>query len=166
MDSILKRRSIRKYTGEKVSKEKITILLEAAMSAPSAGNERPWEFIVVQQKELLNKLADVSPYSKMLEHASAAIIVLGDKSKTRFGDFWIQDCAAATENILIEAVEHELGAVWLGVFPDPSRVEFIKKLFSLPDGITPFSLIPVGYPAEKFPYTSRYDAKRVHWEKW
>jgi len=166
MDSILKRRSIRKYTGEKVPKEKVSRLLEAAMSAPSAGNERPWEFIVVQDTGTLHKLSDVSPYSKMLEHASVAIVVLGDKSKTRFGEFWIQDCAAATENILLEAVEQELGAVWLGVFPDPSRVEFIRKLFMLPDDITPFSLIPVGYPAEKFPYTSRYEDKRVHWERW
>jgi nitroreductase len=166
MDSIMKRRSIRKYTGEKISKEKVLKLLEAAMSAPSAGNEKPWEFIVVQEQSVLHKLADVSPYSKMLEHAAVAIIVLGDKSKTRFGDFWIQDCSAATQNILVEAVEQELGGVWLGVFPDPSRVEFIRKLFSLPEDITPFSLIPIGYPAEQFPHSSRFDAKRVHWERW
>lgn len=166
MDSITKRRSIRKYTGQKVPKEKVLKLLEAAMSAPSAGNERPWEFIVAMEASLLNKLADVSPYSKMIEHAAAAIIVLGDKSKTRFGDFWIQDCSAATENILIEAVEQELGAVWLGVFPDESRVEFVRKLFSLPGDITPFSIIPVGHPAEEFPPSSRYDAKRVHWDRW
>jgi nitroreductase len=166
MDSIFKRRSVRQYTGEPVSNEKIHKLLEAGMSAPSAGNERPWHFIVVEDKLTLRKLADVSPYAKMLERAAVAIVVCGDKELTRFGDFWIQDCSAATENILIEAVELGLGAVWLGVYPEPSRVQHVREVFSLPENVVPFSLVPIGHPAEEHETSSRYDETRVHREKW
>ena len=128
MNAILKRRSIRKYTQTEVPDELIKKLLEAGMSAPSAGNQRPWHFVVIKDKETLAKLADVSPYAKMTKDAAMAILVCGDLELEHHQGFWVQDCSAATENILIEVAEEQLGAVWLGIYPIKERVESIQKL--------------------------------------
>lgn len=166
MNAIFKRRSIRKYTEQEVSDDLIKKLLEAAMCAPSAGNERPWQFIVIKDKERLAKLSDVSPYAKMTKDASAAIIVCSDLSLEKFPGYWVQDCSAATQNILLEVTDNDLGAVWLGVYPMQDRVDYVKNLFNLPENIIPFSVIPVGYPAQLPEAPDRYDESRVHHEQW
>ena len=166
MNAILKRRSIRKYAQTEVPDDLIKKLLEAGMSAPSAGNERPWQFVVVKDKETLAKLADASPYAKMTKDAPVAILVCGDLNLEHHQGFWVQDCSAATENILIEVEDLHLGAVWIGIYPVAERVEYLRKVLSIPNQVIPFALIPVGYPAETKVTPSRYDASRVHYDRW
>ncbi len=166
MNAIFRRRSIRKYTQDAIPGDVIKKLLEAGMSAPSANNERPWHFVVVTEKDILAKLADVSPYSKMTKDASIAILVCGDLEHDISDRYWVQDCSAATENILIEVEENNLGAVWLGIYPREERVEYLRKLLNIPDHVVPFALIPVGYPAETKETPSRYDESRVHYSQW
>jgi nitroreductase len=127
MNAILNRRSIRKYKDIKVSDETIEQLLKAGMAAPSAGNEQPWEFVVLRDKEIMKKITEIHPYSQMLLSTDAAIVVCGDESKEVFKGFWVQDCSAAAENILIAAEDMGLGAVWLGVYPMADRVDAYKR---------------------------------------
>ena len=166
MDALFSRRSIRKYTNEPVSDDEIKKLLEAGMSAPSAGNEQPWHFIVIRDKNVMEAIMKVHPYSQMLKEASAAIIVCGDIDAQKYKGFWIEDCSAATENILIEAVELGLGAVWCGIYPHEDRTEGIKKVLNLPTNIIPLSLIPIGYPAETKDPANRFDQSRIHNDRW
>ena len=116
-DPVLTRRSIRKYTEEPVADEQVELLLRAAMAAPSAGNQQPWHFVVVRDRERLQAVTVAHPYASMLPGASLAILVCGDTGPKKWPEFWEQDCSAATENLLIEAERLGLGAVWLGVHP-------------------------------------------------
>ena len=166
MEAIFIRRSIRKFKNQPVEKEKIDKLLKAAMQAPSAGNQQPWEFIVVQERENLIKLSGMSPYSKPVKDAPLALVLLGNEERMKFPENWQQDMGTATENILLQAVELGLGAVYLGAAPIEERENFIKKMFDLPDHIKPFCIIPIGYPADgqENKFIDRYDEKRVHYE--
>ncbi len=166
MDAILARRSIRKYTGQAVPDDVIKKLLKAAMSAPSAYNEQPWHFIVIKNRQILDEIPRFHPYSQMLKEAPLAILVCGDKNLEKSEGFWVQDCAAATENILIAAQAQGLGAVWLGVYPREALVAGMRKLCGIPEHVTPFSLVSVGYPAEHKPPSNRYDEARVHHDRW
>ncbi len=165
-DPVLSRRSIRKYTSEPITDADVERLLRAAMAAPSAGNQQPWQFVVIRERETLVAITEVHPYSSMLPEAALAILVCGDAANTRWREMWEQDCAAATENLLVEAEVLGLGGVWLGVHPIAERVAGIRALLGLPSGIVPFSLVPVGHPAEHKPPSDRYDAARVHLERW
>jgi len=164
MEAIFARRSIRTYTGEPVSREVITELLEAGMAAPSSNNRKPWHFIVIRDRATLTKLAESHPHGKMLSEAAAAIAVCGDTTVSP--DFWIQDCAAATENILVAIAALGLGAVWLGCHPREDRVSAIKEVLGVPEHIGILSLLSIGHPGEKKEPRTQYDAKRVHNEKW
>jgi len=166
MKSILTRRSIRRFTSQPVSDEIIREFLQAAMSAPSAGNEQPWEFVVITDRKILDQIPKIHPYAQMCGEAPAAILVCGDMTRESHQGFWVQDCSAATENILIAVNDKGLGAVWVGVYPREDRVEGLRKLIGLPAHIIPFALIPVGYPAEIKPPPSRFDPARVHKNKW
>jgi nitroreductase len=166
MNSIFERRSIRKYTNQEISDETIEKLLRAAMAAPSAGNEQPWHFIVIRDRETLNAIPKFHPYSQMLKEAPAAIIVCGDSSLEKFQGYWVQDCSAATQNILLEAQEMGLGSVWLGVYPMEERVNGLKSLLKLPAYVTPLCILPIGYPAESREPADRYDPIRVHADQW
>ncbi|MGI5940268.1 MAG: nitroreductase family protein [Thermoleophilia bacterium] len=166
MSIILSRRSVRKYTGERVTDDQVTELLKAAMSAPSAGNQQPWHFVVVRSQEVLDRISAVHPYAAMASHASVVIAVCGDPTGLKWADYWVQDCSAATENVLLAAHEMGLGAVWLGVYPIEERVEDIRELLRLPRQVIPLSLVAVGYPAESHPAADRFDAGRVHYDQW
>lgn len=166
MDAILSRRSIRKYTEQPVSDETIKELLEAAMSAPSAGNEQPWHFLVIRERQILDEIPKFHQYSHMLKDAPVAIMVCGDKRLQKYEGYWVQDCSAATENILIAAQAKGLGAVWLGLFPIEDRVIALRKLLNIPEEVTPLSLISIGYPAEEKPPSGRYDTSRIHHDRW
>lgn len=166
MEAILSRRSIRKYTSEPVPEETIHELLEAAMSAPSAGNEQPWHFVIIDERAILDKIPEFHPYSSMLKSASVAILVCGDETLERFKGYWVKDCAAATENMLIAIQDKGLGGVWLGVYPDMDRVESFRNLLGLPKHIIPFSLVALGYPAEEKPPANRFNENRIHHNKW
>lgn len=168
MKAIFERRSIRKYLDEQISKENIGLILKAGMSAPSAGNAQPWQFIVLEDKSILHRIPEIQPSSQMLKEASHAIVVCGDmQRKNKFvGELWVQDCSAATENMLIMAQDLGLGAVWLAVYPMEEVVEGIKGFLNLPEHIVPFSIVSLGYPAEKKDVSDRYDEARVHWNQW
>ena len=166
MKAILTRRSIRKYKPQAVPDEIITELLTAAMSAPSAGNEQPWEFVVINDRKLLDRIPEFHPYATMLKEAPVAILVCGDLKREKHKGYWVQDCSAATENILIAVEEKKLGAVWLGIYPREERVAGLRKLLGIPESIVPFSLIAIGYPAEVKEPADRFDPVRVHQNRW
>ena len=164
LDVIFTRRSIRQYTDEPVTEGQVKTLLEAGMNAPSANNRQPWHFIVVDAREKLDAIMDVHPYSAMLSQAPLAVVVCADV--TRSERYWQQDCAAATENILLAARALGLGSVWLGVYPKEDRTEGITGLFNLPEHIRPLCVIAVGHPAEEAGRVDRYDLSKVHRNEW
>lgn len=166
MEVIYKRRSIRKYTDREVTDEELKELLRAGTAAPSAGNQQPWEFIIVRDKKIFEKITQIHPHSQMLKQASSGIVVCADLDKERHKGYWPQDCAAATQNILLAAASKGIGAVWLGIYPREDRVKGLKELFSLPESIMPLCVISVGYPAEEKDEVDRFDEKRIHWEGW
>ena len=164
IQTIFARRSIRKYTVEPVSEVDIETLLKAAMAAPSASNRKPWQFIVVTGRQTLDSLAEVHPHGKMLFEATLCIAVCGDL--TAMERFWVQDCSAATENLLLAATALGLGAVWLGVYPRDDRVAAVRQVLGIPKTITPLNLISIGHPAEEKESRTQYDGERVHRERW
>jgi nitroreductase len=166
IEAILTRRSIRVYTDQPVQAEVIDLLLKSAMQAPSAGNQQTWQFVVVTDRLQLNALAEVLPYGKMLTTAPLGIIVCGDLEREKSKGYWVQDCSAATQNILLAAHAQGLGAVWLGVYPREERVRDVRKALGIPETVIPLCAIAVGSPAEQKPRTERYDAARVHHNAW
>lgn len=169
LETIFNRTSIRSYSDQKVEKDQIMTLLKAGMSAPSAVNKQPWEFIVIDDKDLMGKIGDEFKNAGMVKKASCAIIVCGDMNLTLGGDvqeFWVQDCSAATENILLAAHSLGLGAVWCGVYPNPERVEALKNLLSLPDNIVPLNIIPIGVREKEQEPKDKWKEDRIHWNKW
>lgn len=149
LNTILKRTSIRSYENKTVEKEKIEKLLRAGMAAPTAMNKQPWHFVVVTDKGQLQKLSEANPYAAMAAKAPLAIVVCGDMNKAAEGDareFWIQDCSAATENILLAATEMGLGAVWTGTYPSKERCADVAKVLELPESLIPLNTIVIGYP--------------------
>lgn len=164
IDVILARRSIRKYANDPVSEEQIKKLLEAGMAAPSSNNVKPWHMITVQDRDTLGKLAEAHPHGKMLKGAAAAIAVCGDMEIAP--NYWIQDCSAATENILIAVSALGLGAVWLGCHPRKERVDAIRKILGMPEKIGILSLISIGHPGEEKEPRTQYDESRDHREGW
>jgi nitroreductase len=165
MEAILSRRSIRKYTKQPVPDNLINELLMAGMAAPSARNEQPWHFVVVTDHKILDEIPSFHPFSKMLVEAPVAIVVCADTSPLS-DIYWVEDCSAATENILVAARAIGLGAVWLGVFPNESRVKSLQSLCGLPEKVIPLGIISLGFPAEEKPPANRYDLKRVHYNRW
>lgn len=166
IDAILSRRSIRKYTKDAIPEELIVELLKAAMSAPSARNEQPWHFVIIDNRKILNDIPQVHPNASMLPEAPLAIIVCCDLRVDEGRGWWVQDCSAATENILIAANAKGLGAVWCGVYPREDRVAGIQKILGFPEHIVPLCIVSIGYPAENKPPANRYDASRIHRNKW
>ena len=143
------RRSIRKYKpGPALSRDQINRLLGAAMMAPSACNSRPWEFIAVTKREILDKIAVIHPFAGMCRTASAAIIIVVNPPAGRPEGYFPQCCGAATENILLEAVSMGLGACWCGVYPRDERIKEMRDLFNIPESKIPFNVIAVGTPDE------------------
>ena len=165
MEAILSRRSIRRYTDKPVPEELIKQLLVAAMSAPSANNQQPWQFVIIDDRRILDEIPRFHPYSHMLREASWAIAVCGDNDLALSG-YWVQDCSAATQNILLAAHALGLGAVWLGVHPNEKREKEVQKLLGLPEHVKPLCLISIGYPAEKKSPSNRYNESRVHHNRW
>jgi len=166
MQEIINRRSIRSYRDEAVTEEQVEQILRAAMAAPSAGNQQPWEFVVVTDRALLVKISEVHPHAKMLLEAPAAILVCGDTNREKHADFWVQDCSAAVQNMLLEATHQALGSVWLGVYPRQDRVDGLKKLFNLPKSVIPFAVVALGYATNQPSPVDRYNPNYVHRNGW
>ncbi|MDR7867065.1 MAG: nitroreductase family protein [Sporomusaceae bacterium] len=167
MEAIFTRRSIRRYADEPVDAGAVEKLLAAAMAAPSAGNEQPWEFIVVHDQATREEITRVHPYSQMLRQAPVAIVVCADKARSRYPvEYWVQDCAAATQNILLAAAALGLGTCWLGVHPVPERVAGVRRVLAIPEPIVPFAIVAVGHPAEQSGRVDRFDEKRIYRESY
>jgi len=180
LNNIITRHSVRDFTGETIKKEDILLLLKAGMAAPSAVNRQPWSFIVVENKETLEALCAEMNYAKMLPKSGAAIVVCGlpDKSKIvnlvakvvsglSLGDYWITDCSAASENILLAAHALGLGAVWTAVFPNEESIKAVRKILDIPDDVIPLNVIPIGIPVNiNTPPIDKFKEKNIHWGKW
>jgi nitroreductase len=166
VDNIFSRRSVRRYLPKPVSSDLIENVLKAGMNAPSAGDEQPWHFIIIDKHDLLLNISESHPYAKMLKDAPIAILVCGDLQVLKFKDLWIQDCSAASENMLLAAHDLGLGAVWIGVYPAENLVREIRNILSIPQHIVPFSIIGIGYPAEEKKGRLRYDKSKVHNNGW
>lgn len=165
VDIILSRRSIRQFTDEPVDRETLILLLKAAMSAPTACNSQPWEFIVVTEQEMLECIRDKFLFARYT--APAAIVVCGNISianNSAAREHWVQDCSAATENILIAAAGMGLGAVWIGVYPYPSKIKPLSEALGIPENVTPLSMVYVGHPAETKEPRTQYDEHKVYWQ--
>lgn len=166
---IHQRKSVRAYTNEPVGLPELRELVRAGFAAPTAGNAQPWAFVIVTERAKLDALADAMPYGKMLKKAPAAIAVCGVESAFRSGEtreMWVQDCSAATENILLAAEGTGLGAVWLGVYPYKDRSASISSILKLPEGIVPFSLISVGHPTGAEKPKQKYNPSRLFLQQW
>jgi nitroreductase len=167
IEALLTRRSIRTYTDQPVPGETVRQLLEIAMAAPSAGNQQPWHFIVIDDRAVLDRIPDIQPYAAMCRQAPVAIVVAAQPAlETKYTGYWPLDCAAATQNILVGAKAMGLGAVWCGIYPVPERVAGLRGLLGLPEGVIPVSLVPIGHPAETKGPAGRYDDGRVHSNRW
>jgi nitroreductase len=165
LDIILSRRSIRRFTPEPVDRETLIRLLKAAMAAPTACNSQPWEFIVVTEQETLDLIRSKFLFARY--NAPAVIVICGNTriaNNTVAREHWVQDCSAATENILIAAAGMGLGAVWIGVYPYPSKIKPVVEVLGIPESTIPLSMVLVGHPAEKKEPRTQYNEHRVYWQ--
>lgn len=163
--NIVRRVSVRRYSDKTVSPEQVSAILHAAMSVPTGVNKQPWEFIVVDDSELLGRLAEALPYAKMAAHAPIAIVVCGNKDRFLDGVddvLWEQDLSAASENILLAAHAIGLGGVWTCIYPHEERVSPVKSILNLPDNMIPFNLIPIGHPLTDHTSMDKWHPDRVH----
>ena len=166
MDLFVTRRSIRKYTGQAVTQEQLEELLRAGMAAPTGRNAQPWQFVVLTDREVLDGIPAFAPNTAMLTGAPAAIVVCGDLSMEQVPGLWVQDCSAATENILLAAHAAGLGAVWLSIYPNEERVTKMRSHLILPDTVIPLAVISIGYPAEEKEPSDRFKPERIHYNRW
>ncbi|WP_027471033.1 nitroreductase family protein [Saccharicrinis fermentans] len=169
LEIIHKRKSVRNYTDKEVSKTQLETLVKAGMAAPTAVNKQPWAFIVVNDRAALDELGDHLPYAKMAKKASAAIVVCGDLTKALEGweqEFWIQDCSAASQNILLAAEALGLGAVWTAAYPAKDRMATVRRVLGLPKHIIPLNVIPIGYPKGIEKPKDKWRPENLHWGKW
>ena len=165
-ESLITRRSIRYYKKTKIEKEIIFKLIKAAMHAPSARNYQPWHFIVIDDDKIIQEASRLHPYGDILSRAPLAILVCGDTEKENTIGYLIEDCSAATENLLIAAHSLKLGACWLGIYPREERIEKIHKYFALPENIIPISLVTIGFPAEEKKKIEKFKESRIHFNGW
>lgn len=162
-DVLLKRRSVRKFTEEPVSEEMIDALLHAAMSGPSACNKKPWEFYAVTNEQKLEELKKASMFTNF--SAKLVIVVCGNMLRAlplKMANYWIQDCSAATENILLRVTDLGLGAVWCGIHPQKKAEERVRKMLDIPKTQIPLNVIFIGHPAEEPEARDQYEEERVH----
>ena len=162
MNELFTRISVRKYTDQPVEPEKIQTILRAAMQAPSAGDQQPWEFYVVTDSRVIANLAKTSPYAGCAAGAGTVIVPCYRTEGIFFPDYAQIDLAIACENLWLETTSLGLGTVMLGVAPLADRMEAVRKVLNIPEGLEPFALFPIGYPAESRSQKDRFDAARIH----
>jgi len=164
--AILTRISIRKFKVIQNAEDLIEKILRGGRQAPSARNKQPWHFVVVRNRELLNQISVIHPYAYMLKEAPLGILICGDSKIEITIEYIVQDCSAATQNMLLAAHNFGLGAVWLGIYPREPRIKALRELLNIPPHIIPVSMIAIGYPDEKKSPENRFNPERIHYEKW
>ena len=168
IENIMTRTSIRQYTSQPIGKDTLVSIVKAGMAAPSAVNLQPWSFIIIDEPEVLQKLNEIHPYAN-LKTATAAIVVCGLLDKTdneSIQAYWVQDCSAATENILLAAHAYGIGAVWCGVYPNPERIPSVKEVLQIPDNVMPLNIVTMGFPAENPQPKDKFKTENIHYQKW
>lgn len=163
IETIFSRKSVRTYQSRKVEQEKVDLMLKAGMAAPSGMDRRPWELLVINDREIMDKMAEGLPYAKMLKQAPMAIVVCGDMEKS---SYWYLDCSAVTQNILLAAEALGLGAVWTAAYPYEDRMQVVADHTGLPENVLPLAVIPVGYPEGEHTPKEKYDESKIHYNKW
>lgn len=166
LNAIFTRRSVRRFTDESISDEIKDKLLRAAMSAPSAHNYQTWQFVVVDDRAMLDKLATEHPHAKMCEQAPMAIVCCHDLSLDDMVGFGVQNVSAAIQNILLASRDLNLGAVWLGVYPREGLMEKMQLLFNIPKAVVPVGIVAVGHTDMEQVFVDRYQQERIHYNKW
>ncbi|MGD8466122.1 MAG: nitroreductase family protein [Anaerolineae bacterium] len=164
LDLMQSRRSIRKFTDEPVTDGQVETMLQAAMAAPSAQDLRPWHFVVIRQRQVLDEMAEVHKYAYMLERAPLAIVVCGDTEVSK--KYWVEDGCAATQNLLLAATALGLGGVWISLYPKKKHQRTVRDLLDIPDHIGVLCVLALGYPAEKKEARTKYDPELVHHGEW
>ena len=167
LEAIYSRRSIRKFELKEIPDDDVIKILKAGMYAPTAGNQRPWQFIVVREREMFDKFIEVYEYSKrMLPDVPVAIMVCFDKNREKYENRWQMDCANATLNMLLAAHMLGYGGLWLEIFPVEERIKQLRQSFGIPESVIPFALVTIGHAAEEKPPDDRYDEELVHYDRW
>ena len=166
IDTIYDRRSVRKYIDKDVNPDLVDEILRAAMFAPSGCNKQPWHFVVFNDKELIKEIKAMHPYASALATAPVCIMVCGDTQKEMAQGFYQVDCSAAIENMILAAKALGLDTCWMGIYPWEDTMAAFTKRFNLPENVKPFALISVGYSESKQERPRRYDASRIHYNKW
>ena len=168
LKNIHNRKSVRKYTDQSVPDSLIHTILKAGMAAPSGHDARPWQFIVIRDKAVMKKLRSKLEWARGLDYSTVAIVVCGDMRKVnpKNKEFWITDCSAATENILLATEALGLGAVWSTLYPGEDRMQHTRDVLQLPDYLMPLCILPMGYPLEETKPKDKFDPKRIHWESY
>ncbi len=170
LQTIHERKSVRNFIPQKmVSKDDLETLVKAGMAAPSAVNKQPWAFVVITERMILDSLSELAPYAQMLADAGAAIVVCGNMNKVLEGvghEFWVQDCSAATENILLAVESMGLGAVWTGLYPNKfDNLEKIYTLLNTPKNMVLLNIIAIGYPTGEDQPKDKWEEENLIWEK-
>jgi len=167
---INERRSVRHFTNQKVSKESLKCLVKAGMSAPSVFNLQSWMFIIVDDSELLNELGTKVPGFEVLSKSQSAILVCGDMDKTLDGDvlnvYWLEDCSAASQNILLAAKALGLGALWMTIYPEETKLKLVREVLNIPNNLIPLNIIPIGYSQGVEQVKNKFKLENIHWNKW
>ena len=164
--AIMTRRSTRQFTDEPVTAEQLDTLLRAAMAAPSAGNQQPWRFVVARDAEVRARLAVATQYSSPMGRSPLGIVVLADTRENKHPGYWVQDCSAAVQNILLAAHALGLGGVWIGVHPVEEREAHVREIVGAPQGFAALCMIAIGHPASPGPEVDRFNAEYVRNERW
>ncbi len=164
MNAIYERRSIRSYLDKSIPVEELKKIIKAGMQAPSAHNKKPYEFILVTNKETLNKLSKTGLYSNMLEKASAAIVLIS-QADTKNTPYWQADCGATVENMLLEATNLKIGSCWIGEYPNIEKSNKVKKILEIPNDYQVFATISLGYAKNQKEPNNNYYEEKIHYEK-
>lgn len=166
IEALLTRRSIRRFHADPVPSADIERMLDVLFRSPSAADARPWQFGIVDRRHLLDRLAAAMPKCDMLREAPLALLICAEPAREKIPGFWPQDCAAATENLLIAAHALGYGAVWIGLHPVPDRERAVRDILRVPVDLVPFALVAIGRAAETPAPDDRRDPARVHHNEW
>ncbi len=168
LECIMTRVSVRDYSDKQVDDSTVNKILRAGMAAPTAANQQPWQFVVVTQQNLKDSITAAFEFTKMVEHCSFAVVVCGDmnnlfKDDVPEGGFWVEDCSAASENMLLAAHALGVGSVWCGIYPLKDREEKLREILNIPSSLTPLNVIAFGYPAQPAPPKNKWNPEKIHY---